>query len=32
VRDKEFRDELTRAKGAVEGEQTNAIQWDRWTP
>lgn len=32
MRDKEFRDALTRAVGAVEGEKTNAIQWNRWTP
>jgi hypothetical protein len=32
MRDQEFRDALTRAKGAVEGEETQAIQWGRWTP
>lgn len=30
--DREFRDALTRASGAVKGEQTEAMQWDRWTP
>ena len=32
MRDREFRDALTRAVGAVKGEETNAVQWDRWTP
>jgi hypothetical protein len=32
MRDQEFRDALTRAKGAVDGEETNAIQWDRFNP
>lgn len=32
MRDTEFRDALTRAKGAVDGEETNAIQWDRFNP
>jgi len=31
-RDQDFRDALTRATGAVEGEETDALQWDRWTP
>lgn len=32
MRDREFRDALTRAAGAVRAEPTNAVQWDRWTP
>jgi hypothetical protein len=32
MRDREFRDALTRANGAVKGEETNAIQWDRFNP
>ena len=30
--DREFRDALTRAVGAAKGENTEAMQWDRWTP
>jgi hypothetical protein len=32
MRDREFRDALDRATGAIDGKETNAIQWDRWTP
>jgi hypothetical protein len=27
-----FRDAVTRANGAVPGIKTNALQWNRWTP
>ena len=27
---RDFRDSVTRAKGAVDGIPTEAIQWDRW--
>ena len=32
MRDREFRDALTRSVGAVKGEDTNAIHWDRFNP
>lgn len=32
MRDREFRDALTRAVGAEKGEETEAIQWDRFNP
>ena len=32
MRDQEFRDALTRATGAIKGEETQAKQWDRYTP
>ena len=32
MRDREFRDALTRAGDAIRGDSTNAVQWDRWTP
>jgi hypothetical protein len=32
MRDRDFRDAITRASGAVEGEKTQAIQWDRFNP
>jgi hypothetical protein len=32
MRDREFRDALTRASGAVKGKETQAKQWDRYTP
>ena len=31
-RNREFRDALTRANGALPGIPTQAIQWNRWTP
>lgn len=32
MRDQEFRDALTRAYGAIKGADTEAKQWDRFTP
>jgi hypothetical protein len=32
MRDREFRDALTRAVGAIKGEDTNTLQWDRFNP
>lgn len=32
MRDQEFRDAVTRAQGAIDGQETNAIQWDRFNP
>lgn len=32
MRDREFRDAITRAAGAVKGMETEAKQWDRYTP
>lgn len=32
VRDREFRDALTRAVGAEKGEDTDLIQWNRFNP
>jgi len=30
--DREFRDALTRVNGAVKGKDTEALQWNRWSP
>ena len=30
--DRDFRDALTRAVGAVQGQETQALQWNRWSP
>ena len=32
MRDQEFRDAITRASGAMKGTETQAKQWDRFTP
>jgi hypothetical protein len=34
MRDQEFRDALTRAsqEEVAEGEETSALEWNRWTP
>lgn len=32
MRDREFRDAITRAAGAEKGEETDLIQWDRFNP
>ena len=29
--DREFREAVTRAKGAVTGVKTNTLQWNRWS-
>lgn len=29
---RDFRDALTRAVGAVQGQETEALQWNRWSP
>jgi len=28
---REFWDALTRAKGAIDGQETEALQWNRWS-
>jgi hypothetical protein len=30
ARTREFEDSITRAKGAIDGVPTEAMQWDRW--
>jgi hypothetical protein len=30
--DRDFRDALTRAVGATQGQETQALQWNRWSP
>lgn len=30
--DRDFRDALTRADGAIKGKDTEALQWNRWSP
>ena len=32
AKSRQFRDALTRASGAIKGSETQAMQWDRWTP
>lgn len=32
MREREFRDALTRAGDAVRGIETDVIEWGRWTP